>query len=57
MTRGCKRSDPDDVKEKATSLLNAENCLQLDSKSRSLDKQYEAVNLTFRCGMMMYDVV
>jgi hypothetical protein len=45
---------PDDVKEKATSLSNAKYCLQLDSKSRSLDKRYEAVNLTFRCGMMLY---
>jgi hypothetical protein len=44
---------PDDVKDKATSLLNAENCLQLDSKFRSLDKQYKPAHLKVRDGVMV----
>jgi hypothetical protein len=57
VTRGCKRSRPDDVKEKATSLLNANYCLQLDSKSRSLEKRYETVRLTVRGGVIIDDDV
>jgi hypothetical protein len=48
---------PDDVKETATSLLHAQYCLQLRSKSRSLIKRYKTAHLTVRDGVMIDDVV